>query len=146
MFNNWDELFEHFDIPKGDWFPPQNNPPRILVLCQGGNTRSAAVSFILKYKYEIESLTASLERNTPDTIKMLIRWCDFFIVVDDKLLDKLPDGIVMNKVLVCNIGDDVWFHPFHPELLQKCLEEVQRVLKYSTYLDNIRSASANQNN
>ena len=101
---------------------------KVLVCCQGGNVRSVTFGFILKYKYNIDAIAASLEKNSNDTLDMLFEWADTIIVVQESMKDFIPK-LYHKKLLVLDIGPDRWGQSLHPELLQICIDLLSKALK-----------------
>ena len=99
----------------------------VLCLCQGGNVRSVALAYLLKQKYGIDAIAASLKYNTDTTISTLIQWSDRVIVVADDLMDefrtRFPEHI--RKAGVYPIGPDVWGNPIRKSLLHLCEMAIQ---------------------
>jgi hypothetical protein len=80
--NNWVAVFDAFGIEKSAAFTLNPSGPRVLTLCRGGNTRSAAIAFLLKYKYKLDALAASLEKNSALTLELLGVWADYILVTE----------------------------------------------------------------
>jgi hypothetical protein len=81
--NAWLEIFDALEIPKTvDYLHNLPTAERWLCACRGGNTRSAAVAFLLKYKYMKDALTVSLEKNSPSTLNMLLTWAQRVVVTE----------------------------------------------------------------
>jgi hypothetical protein len=55
---------------------------RVLGVCQGGNVRSVALGYILKYGYDVDGIARSWERNTLETIALLGDWADRICVLE----------------------------------------------------------------
>lgn len=92
---------------------------KALTICQGGNSRSVALAYVLKYKYGVDALACSWEQNSPATIKMLCEWADVVFVMQPKFIDAV-DSEYRAKVKVIDVGEDRWFNGLHPELTQLC--------------------------
>lgn len=90
---------------------------KILTVCQGGNSRSVALGFILKYSLGIDALACSWEKNSEQTIGMLCEWADRIIVVQGVFAEKIPAAF-KHKVSIYDVGPDRWFNGLHPELLE----------------------------
>lgn len=99
---------------------------KVLCMCLGGNTRSVALKFLLKSRYDIDALACGWEYNSPETRKMLYEWADRIIVLHNdyakhvpKVHHKTKDGT--RKLHTFHVGEDVWTGSggaFHPELQQ----------------------------
>ena len=92
---------------------------KVLVLCQGGNCRSVAIGYLLKYvsKYKHDAIAAGWEGNTQDTIDMLSEWADRIIIVQPEFISHVQKKYY-KKVVVIDVGPDRWFNSLHPQLLQ----------------------------
>ena len=91
----------------------------VLVLCQGGNCRSVAVGYLLKYvsKKKYDPIAASLEKNSKETLQMLSEWADRIIIVQKEFVRHIPVEF-RKKLVIIDIGPDRWFNSLHPELLK----------------------------
>ncbi len=86
--NEWVAIFDALDIPKtADYNFNPVDAEKWLVICRGGNTRSVAVAMLLKYKYQKDALTASIEKNSHYTLCMLTQWADHILVMEDRHYD-----------------------------------------------------------
>lgn len=90
---------------------------RVVCLCQGGNSRSAACGYVLKYKYGMDALAASWEKNSIETLIMLFEWADRIIIMQSpEFLQYVPEEF-RSKTIAINVGPDRWFNSLHPELV-----------------------------
>ena len=64
---------------------------RVLGVCQGGNVRSVALGYILKYGDDVDAIACSWERSTPETIALLGDWADRICVLERT--DGLPTPV-----------------------------------------------------
>lgn len=90
---------------------------RILTLCAGGNVRSAAMAWRLKNE-GIDAVPAGLVDNSPEFIVALGRLVDKVIVMDKDLLPRLPPELLA-KVVLADVGPDIWGNPLHPDLVRR---------------------------
>lgn len=121
--DRWMPIFNHFAIPSGKWFNVcRENSPTVLVLCQGGNVRSAAAAFLLRYKYGIDAVSASLECNSPDTLDLLYAWANYVLIMDERLMQYVPEEWEKHRVRLCAVGPDHFGDPFRMDLLQKVFD------------------------
>ena len=88
------------------------------MICRGGNIRSVAVAFLLKYKYSCDALAASFEKNDPSTLRMLVSWAQSIIVTEQGHLSLVPPEFAQ-KIQLVDIGRDVWAQPLDHDLLDK---------------------------
>lgn len=85
-------------------------------MCAGGLVRSAALKYILKYRYGHESLACGQDANSAETIEMLCNWADYILVVTQDYLKFVPEQY-QNKTFCYEIGEDRFGYAFHPELI-----------------------------
>lgn len=91
---------------------------KVLCLCQAGVVRSGAMAYILKYHFETDAIAASLECNSSHTLAHLVEWADHVLLMDKKLKSLyLNRGLGEEKLVLCDVGEDRWKNPFHPDLL-----------------------------
>lgn len=81
---------------------------KILTMCQGGNSRSVGMAFLLKYKYNIDAIACSWEKNSPETLDMLFKWADSILIMEASFEKFIPSEY-KNKIIVTDVGEDVWF-------------------------------------
>ena len=98
---------------------------KILCMCQRGNTRSAALAYLLKDFYGHDAIAAGWQSNGFEIRKVLSDWADVVIVMQ-------PDMVVCvdepnrNKVRVLDVGPDTYLHSRDPVLLEKLQVMIQR--------------------
>jgi hypothetical protein len=90
---------------------------KYLVVCDGGNVRSVAVAFILKYHYNQEAIAAGRLHLSPATMHMLAEWADRIILMQPQMQSSIPT-MFADKITVTDVGEDRWGVYVHPELLQ----------------------------
>lgn len=93
---------------------------KILCICEQGNVRSVTLARLLKHRGH-ETIAAGTKRNSPETLEMLINWADKTYIVEKALADELPKNL-KDKVLVFELGADIWGEAMHPDLV-KLIEE-----------------------
>jgi hypothetical protein len=98
---------------------------KALCICQGGNSRSVALAYLLKYYYDVDALACSWEKNTSETIAMLCDWAETIFVMQPEFREFVPEQY-RGKIQVVDVGEDRWFNGF-PELLDLCSELLQRL-------------------
>lgn len=91
---------------------------KILTICQGGNSRSVAMAYVLKYRYEIDSLACSWEKNSKETLNMLFNWADYIFTMETEFIKYIPDEF-KHKVLSTDVGIDRWFS-IRDDLIKIC--------------------------
>jgi len=91
---------------------------KILCVCEVGSSRSVACAFVLRAKYQADALACGWKFNSEDTLRMLCAWADGIIVMQQRMQQQIPDTF-QEKVLVVDVGPDLWYNSLHPELLTK---------------------------
>ena len=91
-------------------------PMRVLTMCQGGNSRSVGCGYLLKYKYNMDAIACSWEKNTADTIKMLCEWADAIITMEASFYSYIPEEY-RKKLFIVDVGPDRWANSLHPDLI-----------------------------
>lgn len=95
---------------------------KVLCICEWGENRSVAVAHHLKFLGH-ETLAIGVKATTPATRRMLYRWADRIIVVDEYIRDFVtndeqthPDDKA--KVQLWNMGPDrlEWSRPLNKQL------------------------------
>lgn len=128
-YSAWKLIFERYEIPQTRWSKISEGAPRILVLCQGGNSRSVAISMMLKYKFDVDAMSASIERNTDSTLEMLFDWADLIIITQEKFRENIRKPW-MGNVVIMDIGHDRWANPMSIELLDIALSKITEQLSH----------------
>ncbi len=88
---------------------------KVLCMCQGGNSRSVALGFLMKYRYGEDALACSWEKNSPETLKMLFEWADRIFVMQEIFRQYVPVEY-HEKLYVTDVGPDIWCNGLHPDL------------------------------
>jgi hypothetical protein len=91
---------------------------KVAVFCKGGICRSAAMSNELK-KYGHDVLVGGLGYNSPEAIEMLTDWADRIVVMQQELAPLVPPN-GRGKMVIADIGPDVWEHSSDPDLIARC--------------------------
>jgi len=100
---------------------------KILCLCEGGNVRSVACSYLLKYMHGQDALAASIAKNSAATLIMLCEWADKIIVME-RMMKVMIIGRFQEKVSVYDVGPDRWGNAFHPQLI----EQIEMLIQQDT--------------
>lgn len=100
--------------------PMPSRPRRFLCVCRGGNVRSVALAYLLKYGHGQDAMAVSAECNTADTLQMLCNWADYVILLTPEVFPFL-DGKCLwtEKFAMVDVGPDIYGAAFHPELQAK---------------------------
>jgi predicted protein tyrosine phosphatase len=86
-------------------------------MCAGGNVRSVALKFLLKYKYGHESLSCGQDANSAETIDMLCNWADYIVILTEEYKKFVPDKY-WPKMFCYDVGPDRFGYAFNQELLE----------------------------
>ncbi|MFH1482490.1 MAG: hypothetical protein ABIE46_03150 [Patescibacteria group bacterium] len=91
---------------------------KILTMCQGGNSRSVAMAFLLKYKYNIDAIACSWEKNSSETLRMLFEWADNILIMESDFEKYIPTEY-KHKIIITDVGYDQWFS-IRKDLIELC--------------------------
>lgn len=91
---------------------------KVVCMCQGGNSRSVACAYLLKYKYGMDALACGWEKNSKATLKMLFEWAEAIVIMQACFLEYV-DPIYHPKLHIIDVGPDIWCNGLHPDLLEK---------------------------
>lgn len=91
---------------------------RILCVCSGGNVRSVSLAYILRRLYKYDAIACGIKGNSPYTLDMLYKWADRIIILEGEFRQAIPERF-WPKVVIYEVGKDVWHQPMHPELMDK---------------------------
>jgi hypothetical protein len=82
--NEWVAIFRAMGVEETvDYSHNPPNAQRVLCICRGGNTRSVATAFLLKYKYKRDAVCASFEKNSEDLLFLLANWASVIMVFEE---------------------------------------------------------------
>lgn len=116
------------------WSSGMGKRQKILCVCQGGNSRSVHLAYLLKYRYGVDAIACGWEGNEPATVEMLCEWAERIIVVEAFMKPKVNEEF-QHKVRIFDVGPDRFFQP-NVELLEIFDDMIQ---------NNIRSVEGDQN-
>lgn len=102
---------------------------KILTICQRGNSRSVALSYLFKERWGHHSIAIGAEVTDPQTMTMLLTWCDRVIITDKRLLNEalFPEEH-RHKLRVWDVGPDIYFRGYDDGLLEKYQNYYQEAL------------------
>jgi hypothetical protein len=130
--NEWVAIFRALGIPETVDY--NLNPPaaqRVLCICRGGNCRSVAVSFLLKYKYMRDALSASFEKNSHSTLYQLAAWANQILVFEEahfqEALELLGSYDRKIKFLDLTGAARLRSYPFEIEFLKQVDEKLKEL-------------------
>ncbi len=93
---------------------------RIVTVCSAGLVRSAALADVLKMHFEpCDVIPVGVDRNDREpggSLELLFNWADHIIVMNEPLRRKIPDNY-QHKIIICEVGKDVFGNPRHRTLI-----------------------------
>lgn len=87
---------------------------RFLCVCEGGNTRSVAMAYTLKYNFNQEAVPVSYVKCSQESLDYFSKWADKIIVMQPQFSDKFEKW--KKKLVVIDVGPDRWLNPLHKEI------------------------------
>lgn len=120
---------------------------KILCICEGGNSRSATLAFLLKDGLHQDALAMGMGRASDETKNMLYKWADVIILVAGEFKDEIPKEF-KSKLKVWDVGHDVYWGGASRRLIDKYKEYMQKDgfdgLKFDEAFLNWMDSSANR--
>jgi predicted protein tyrosine phosphatase len=97
---------------------------KYLCVCEGGRVRSGAMAWALKDVGQ-DSLAVGWLATSAETLELLCKWADAIVVMQPVFIDKLqakmaPGTLDLRKILIVDVGLDVYGTPTHDALLPYC--------------------------
>lgn len=90
-------------------------PQRILTVCLRGNSRSAALTWVLKEEMGRDAVAVGWSTAGPELMQTLCAWAQVVVVMESHMLERIPPPF-RDKVKACDVGPDRWVNPSNPEL------------------------------
>ena len=98
---------------------------KILTVCRAGLVRSVGLANVLKlHYYPVDVLACGIgehafgRMNDTETLDMLFNWANKIIVMEEYYKYKIPEKY-HNKVMVCEVGPDIYGNPSNGILIDK---------------------------
>ena len=101
-----------------------STPERFLCLCSGAVSRSVAMARALKYEAGKDALAAAVDKNSPETLKLLFGWADKIVAMHQDFAGRVPEAY-RDKLVVVDVGEDRWNNPMQADLYGACCRVVQ---------------------
>ena len=98
---------------------------KILCVCRYGNVRSVALAYILKILFKQEAIAVGAKTSSDKTFKMMSDWADKIIFLTTRL-DRYQLMKHNPKVILMDIGSDVWHDANHQNLKHLLFEELAK--------------------
>lgn len=97
----------------------------IITLCRGGNVRSVAAKMILSRYLHYEVIAIGAENTNSKTKDFLFNWADKIVVmsINKEILSTISEKF-QDKVILFNVGNDIWGNPFHKELQKIIIDKL----------------------
>jgi predicted protein tyrosine phosphatase len=98
---------------------------KALCVCQYGQSRSVGLARCLrKLNRGYEAASVGWE-SSPSALPYLCEWAEVIFTVEPSHLQKIP-ARHRPKVVLLDLGPDIWSNPYHPDLYAKCLTLLAR--------------------
>lgn len=106
---------------------------RILAVCENGQVRSVALTYLIKTLYgnKHEAIAVGIVRISAATREMLFTWADKIVILDKSVpfnsddYEPVPGKIYLrNKVVSLSTGEDIWHDAKDQELLHKLMKQL----------------------
>ena len=93
---------------QGPWkIAKEPNSPKYLIVCDGGNVRSAAIATTLKLDHGREAIAIGRLYMSSETMEMLSGWADVIVLTQSHMIESVPEKY-HNKALTAEVGVDRW--------------------------------------
>jgi len=91
---------------------------KVLTICSAGTVRSVSLAHVLKSCYGVDAIPTGHDLNSQETLDMLSDWADLIVVMQPHFAADLPARNA-KKVVIVDVGPDVWGNPLDVGLLRK---------------------------
>lgn len=81
----------------------------------------------MKEEFGRDAVAVGWSTAGPELMRVLCAWAQVVVVMQEKFRERIPVEF-RSKVVACDVGEDVWVNPRHPELQAKCREWVKGAL------------------
>ena len=88
---------------------------KYLIVCDGGNVRSNALGFHLKWHHNREAIAIGRLYMSPETMEMMTNWADRIVLMQPHMAESIPEAY-HDKIVVVDVGVDRFGINIHPEL------------------------------
>lgn len=97
----------------------QRRPFRVLAVCERGNSRSHAMTWLLKDCFGVESIACGIRAVGAETWQLLYDWADIVVLMHAPLLKFIPSAN-RDKIVICEVGPDVYWRVPSSTLCDLC--------------------------
>lgn len=92
---------------------------KIITVCAAGLCRSVAMADVLKCHFrDTDVVPVGVDLNSDEIKTILFTWADKIILMEKEFIDRISHEFA-DKILICDVGPDIWKNPKHPELIGK---------------------------
>lgn len=91
---------------------------RFLVVCDGGNVRSHALAYVLKYDHQQEAIAIGRWFMSEASIAYFCDWADVIVTTRPHMSESIRPEY-QHQIVCWDMGEDVWGYGFHQDLLKK---------------------------
>lgn len=77
------------------------------------------MTWVLKEEFSRDAVAIGWSAAGPELMRTLCEWADVVVVMETKFKKHIPPDF-HPKVKICDVGDDRWVNPRHPELQELC--------------------------
>jgi hypothetical protein len=105
---------------------------KILTVCQYGHCRSVALARVVRKANNgsdpVEVVAVGWQTCGEAALRLLCGWADHIFILQGAYMDHIPPTH-REKVVVFDVGPDVWANPYHPDLYGLLLDMWTRWLQ-----------------
>lgn len=101
---------------------------KFLVVCDGGNVRSQALSYVLHDLKGHESIAIGRQRVSKETLNYFCEWADIVVVMQSHMQESI-DPKYSFKLRVVDVGEDNFGVSIHPVLFEMVKQGAEWLLK-----------------
>jgi hypothetical protein len=91
---------------------------KVVTVCAQGLNRSVVARWLLQHAGH-EVIPVGLDRTSAETLAMLYAWADRIVVLDARLCARVECACECEKMVVWDVGPDVYPQHYHPELVRR---------------------------
>jgi predicted protein tyrosine phosphatase len=82
---------------------------------------------VLKEEFGRDAVAIGWSTAGSELMRTLCAWAQVVVIMQEKFRGRIPKEFA-SKVIACDVGEDVWVNPRHPELQGLCREFVKKEL------------------
>jgi len=83
------------------------------------------LAYIFKQLFSHESIPIGAETTSDDTRELLSGWADKIVVLRPHYVEAVPPAH-RHKVLVYDVGEDIWLNPYHQNLQHELMKLIRK--------------------